>query len=186
MTYKIEYDFENCYLLLPDLSDLAIKMPSYSQRFRAKPRLANWVAPKASFYASENYEGQGEKLPDVTTWAQGNLVLSPKAYEVFKDTLAPSGEFLPLIIGDDTYYMFNTLFVIPEEGIDRSHQLEVVNSDVHMGQENVLFDDNSLDGRCVFKTPTDKLSYSYVTEAFKRIYTENHFAGLILEEIHLK
>lgn len=186
MIFKIDNDYTSTYSLLPDITDLATKMPHYSQRYRAKAKLENWVAPKASFFASENYEGQGEKLPDVTTWALGNLVLSPKAFHVFKDTLAPSGEFLPLIIGDDTYYMFNTLFVIPETGIDRSRELEIVDSGVHMGQENVLFNENTLEGRCVFKTPTDKLSFSYATDTFKHVYTEHQFTGLTFEEIRLK
>ncbi len=186
MIFKIDNDYTSTYSLLPDITDLATKMPHYSQRYRAKPRLDNWVAPKASFFACENYEGQGEQLPDVTTWALGNLVLSPKAHQVFKDTLAPSGEFLPLIIGDDTYYMFNTLFVIPEKGIDRSQELEVVDSGIHMGQKNVLFNENTLEGRCVFKTATDKLSFSYATEAFKRMYTENHFTGLTFEKLGVK
>lgn len=183
MIYKIIYDYKKSYLLLPDLNDLATKMPSYSQRFKAKPRLANWVAFKASFFASENYEGQDEQLPDVTTWAIGNLVLSPKAYEVFKDCLTPSGEFLPLIIGSDTYSMFNTLFVIPEEGIDRSHEVEVVDSGVHMGQDNIVFNEAALDGRNLFKTPTDKLRYSYCTKAFKTVYEQHAFKGLVFEEV---
>jgi len=183
MTYKTEYDFKKSYLLTPDLTDLAIKMPSYSQRFRAKPRLAGWVAPKASFFASENYEGQGEQLPDITTWAQGNLVLSPKAYQALNETLSPSGEFLPLIIGDETYYMLNTLFVVPEEGIDRSQELEKVNSGVHTGQANVLFNEASLSGRSLFKTPTDKLSFSYCTEEFKTRYNQLSFKGLTFEKV---
>ncbi|MFL0809747.1 MAG: hypothetical protein K6L76_04975 [Agarilytica sp.] len=183
MIYRIENDFENCYSFLPDGSDLLLKMPSYSQRFRAKPRLEHWVAPIASYYASENYAGQGEQLPDVTTWAIGNIVLSPKAYEVFKDLLAPSGEFLPVHVGIDTYYIFNTLYVIPEEGIDRSHAVEAVDAGVHTGQERVLFRESVLSDHHVFKSPTNKLSYSFVTEAFKRLYVENSFSGLVFRGV---
>jgi hypothetical protein len=186
MIYKIQYDYKECYLLTPDLNDLATKMPSYSQRFRAKPRLESWVAPKFSFFASENYEGEKEQLPDISLWALGNLVLSPKAYEVFKDMLTPSGEFLPLIIGDETYYMLNPLFVIPEEGIDRSHEVEVVDTGVHMGQSNVLFNEAALDGRNLFKTPTDKLRASYCTKAFKELYEQHAFKGLLFEEVTVR
>ncbi len=183
MSYKIQGNYKACYLLTPDLNDLATKMPSYSQRFRAKPRLESWIAPKFSFFASENYEGETEQLPDISIWALGNLVLSPTAYEVLKDILTPSGEFLPLIIGDDTYYMFNTLFVIPEEGIDRSHEVEVVDSGVHMGQESILFNEAALAGRSVFKTPTDKLRASYCTDTFKALYEKHGFKGLVFEEV---
>lgn len=184
MTYLIDHDYENCYSLTLDVADLASKMPSYSQRFRAKPRLNSWVAPNASFYASDNYIGTNEILPDITTWALGNLVLSPKAYLVFKDIIGPSGEFLPLLVGNDIYYMFNTLYVVPESAIDRTEAIEVVNSGVHMGQSKVKFDEEQLQGRCLFKSPTNKLTSSFATEEFKSKYDDNGFEGLVFKEIN--
>jgi hypothetical protein len=79
--------------------------------------------------------------------------------------------------------MLNTLFVIPEEGIDRSHEIEVVDSGVHMGQGNVLFKEAALDGRHIFKTPTDKLRASYCTKVFKALYEQHAFKGLAFEEV---
>lgn len=183
MIYKIQDNYKEYYLLLPDGNDIFTKMPSYSQKFRAKPRLDSWVAPNFSFYASENYEGETEQLPDISLWALGNLVLNPKAYDVLKDTLASSGEFLPLIIGDVTYYMLNTLFVIPEEGIDRSNEIEIVDSGVHMGQKNIVFNETALGGRDIFKTPTDKLRASYCTKVFKALYDQHKLNGLVFEAL---
>jgi len=183
MSYLIDNDFENYYSLTMDVADLSSKMPSYSQRFRAKPRLDSWVAPKASFYASDNYTGKDESIPDLTTWALGNLVLSPNAYEALKDILSSSGEFLPLLVGDDTFYMFNTLYVIPESYIDTSNAIDVVNSGVHMGQENVRFNESELKSKCVFKSPTNKLTYSFATKKFKSEYDKHKFTGLKFQEI---
>ncbi|MBV1884164.1 MAG: hypothetical protein KUG82_21165 [Pseudomonadales bacterium] len=184
MTYLIDHDYENYYSLTLDVVDLSNKMPSYSQRFRAKPRLDSWVAPKASFYASDNYQGTGVNLPDITTWALGNLVLSPKAYLVFTDIIGPSGEFLPLIVGDDMYYMFNTLSVIPESAIDFSEAIDVIDSGVHMGQDNIRFDEETLKGYCLFKSSTDKLTHTFSTKKFKSIYSENCFTGLVFNTLN--
>jgi len=183
MTYLIDQDYKNCYSLTLDVADLTSKMPSYSQRFRAKPRLDGWVAPKASLFASENYTGSVETLPDITTWALGNLVLNPKAHAVFKDLIAPSGEFLPLLIGNDTYYMFQTLFVMPDSAIDLSGAVDIVNSGVHMGQDRVKFDEAQLEGRCLFKSPTNKLTFSFATKEFKSKYDEHGFCGLVFKEL---
>ena len=183
MIYKLEYDYKDCYLFKPDLDDLAIKMPSYSQRFRAKPRLDNWVAPKALFFASENYEGQSEKLPDITTWAIGNLALNPNAHQVCKDLLESSGEFLPLIIDDEKYYMFNTLFVIPETGIDYSESVDMIDSGVHIGQKNARFILPELGKNIIFKAPTNKLTYSFATQKFVDIYHEHKLNGLQFERV---
>lgn len=69
MSYLVDSDFEKYYSLALDVSDLAEKMPSYSQRFRAKPRLDKWIAPKAHFYASDNFTSKEESIPDITIWA---------------------------------------------------------------------------------------------------------------------
>ncbi|WP_051786160.1 hypothetical protein [Endozoicomonas numazuensis] len=183
MSYLIDYDFENYYSLTMDVEDLVTKMPSYSQRFRAKARLASWVSPKASFYESENYSGLKDNIPDITTWALGNLVLSPKAYSVLKDRLSSSGEFLPLLVGNETYYMFNTLFVIPESAIDLSEAYDAVDSGVHMGKKNVKFDEAKIKNHFIFKSPTNKLTYSYSTNEFKSIYDDNGFTGLVFKDI---
>lgn len=181
--YLIEHDFEKSYSLTMDVEDLSSKMPSYSQRYRAKARLKSWIAPKASFYAGGNYIGVSASIPDVTTWALGNLVLSPKAFQVFKDDLDPVGEFLPLLIGSETYYMFNTLFVIPESAIDLTGAFDVVNSGVHMGQDQVKFDESQLVGCCLFKSPTNKLTYSFATEEFKSKYDKYGFTGLMFKKV---
>ena len=81
--YKISYDFEKFYSFIIKNSELGEKMPDYSPRFVAKPRLQGWVAPEASYYASDNYGGVDESIPDITTWLTGNLVFSQKAYELF-------------------------------------------------------------------------------------------------------
>jgi hypothetical protein len=38
----------------------------------------------------------------------------------------------------------------------------------------------------VFKTPTDKLFYSYCTEHFKKLYEDNGFKGLVFEPVEVK
>lgn len=182
MIYKIDYDFENYYSLHLDGNELFSKMPSYSQRYRVKPRLDSWVTPEAMFFASENYKGEGEKLPDLTIWALGNIVLSPKAYAALNKLLEPSGEFLPLRINNETYYMFNTLFVIPETGIDRSESIEIIDSGAHIGQDKVRFDLSSLDQKIVFKAPTNKLSYSFATQEFVDKCNEFDLQGLKFEK----
>ncbi|MFC6631840.1 hypothetical protein [Microbulbifer taiwanensis] len=42
-------------------------------------------------------------------------MLSPRAYRHLGDTLKESGELLPVIVGDDTFYIFNCLALGEEE-----------------------------------------------------------------------
>ncbi len=184
MTYKLLHDYQNTYSLLIQNDELWDKMPEYSPRYLAKPKAADWVTSNATFFASKNYEGDpAGTVPDVCTWSTGNLVLNEVAYNVFRDLLEKSGEFLPICVSSVKYYVFNTLLVIPEEGINKDKAVDVIDSGVHLGLDNVTFKEEVLDGAAVFKSDTDLLVYSYCTNEFKRIYEINNFKGLIFEEV---
>ena len=87
-----------------------------------------------------------------------------------------SREFLPIHIGSETY---------PEKGIDTSKAVDVIDSGVHMGQDNVLFKAEALESNLVFKTPTDKLCYIYATETFVELFKQHKFSGLTFEPLIL-
>lgn len=188
MIYILKNDFQNTYSLLIDNVELGTKMPTYRPRFLAKPRLQEWVMPEASFYYSENFEGTGEQLPDVTTWSAGVLVLSPKAHDVFKNYLSNSGELLPISISGETYYLFNTLYVVPDEAIDRGKAVDIIDAGVHFGQTNVAFDEDYLASKNIllFKSETNKLLHSFCTDEFKTLYDRNGFKGLVFESVEVK
>ncbi len=188
MIYKLIHDYKNTYSLLIDGVELLTKMPTFRPRFLGKAKLQEWVAPEASFYYGENFEGMRETLPDVSMWSLGVIVLSPAAYKVFHACLEKAGEFLPITIGGETYYLFNILYIIPESAINREKAVEIIDSGVHLGQGNVSFDESflGLEEIAVFKTPTDRLVFSYCTEQFKKLYEENDFKGLVFEPVEVK
>lgn len=185
MIYKLGYDYENTALLSIDGVELLQKMPALRPTFFATPKQKEWVAPEASFYYSENYKSNTKVAPDVTTWATGVLALNPKAYDVFHELLAKAGEFLPVSVYGETYYLFNTLYVIPDEAIDKSKAVDVIDTGVHFGKTNVAFNENFLDSEniFVFKSNTNKLLYSFCTEEFKSIYDSKKFKGLVFESV---
>jgi hypothetical protein len=187
MIYKISDDYQNTYSLLIDGVELYTKMPTYRPRFLGKAKLHEWVMPEASFYYCENFEGMRETLPDMSMWMLGVIVLSPKAYSVFHDFLDKAGEFLPIAINGETYYLCNTLYVIPEIAMNKDKAVEVIDSGVHLGQSNVAFNESFLDGEKIihFKSATDKLMFTYCTEKFKKIYAANNFKGLVFEPVEI-
>ncbi|WP_049630520.1 hypothetical protein [Cellvibrio sp. pealriver] len=188
MIYKLIDDYKNTYSPYIDGVELGTKMPTYRPRFLGKPRLHEWVAPEASFYYCENFEGMRETLPDVSIWSLGVIVLSPGAYKVFHACLEKAGEFLPITIESETYYLFNVLYIIPELATNKEKAVEIIDSGVHLGQGNVSFDESFLEVEeiAVFKTPTDRLVFSYCTERFKKLYEVNGFKGLVFEPVEVK
>lgn len=188
MIYKLKDDHPISCLLLIDGVELHTKMPTYKPRFFAKPRLQEWVMPDASFFFSDGAEQMKEDLPDITPWSTGVLAFNPKAYGVFHSLINKAGEFLPISVYGETYYLFNTLYVIPDTAIDKSKAVEVIDTGVHHGQTNVAFDEAFLGAEkiMVFKSNTNKLLHSFCTEEFKRLYEDNGFKGLVFEPVDVK
>ena len=185
MIYRLNKDFENTYSLLIDGTELYSKMPTYSPRFFATVRAANWVKPEGSFYRSENFKGNDGAIPNITLFATGVLVFDVRAHGALVNELAPCGEFLPALINGDDHYLLNPLYVIPDEAVDCNNAVEKVDAGVHLGQGNVSFDEEFLNasGIMVFKTKIDKLIFSYCTQQFKDRYEALNLAGLIFEPV---
>lgn len=188
MIYELIHDYENTYLLLLDGVELYTKMPTFRPTFKAKPRLEDWVIPNATFFKSENFIGTSEVLPDITNWSTGVLVFNSRSYNIFHEHLSDKGEFLPITVNGENYYLFNTLYVIPDSAIDMKDAIEVIDSGVHMGQSNVGYDENYLnkENKLIFKTSTDKLFSSYCTDTFKTLYDKNNFKGLVFSPVAIK
>ncbi|MCO1336833.1 hypothetical protein MO867_21120 [Microbulbifer sp. OS29] len=181
--YKINRPFDEFYTFTIKNAELGSKMPKYSPKFRAQPRLDQWVKPNAEFYAGDTYAHDKPRIPDITTWVTGNLVLNKKAFDILGEKLATSGEFLPVSVEGIDYYMLNTLKVIPKDGIDLSGATDFFDSGVNRGKINVGFDTSTLGNSVVFKTPTDHLLYSYCTEELKTLLEAHSLLGLDLEGV---
>lgn len=178
MFYRIENDFENCFSLLIENTELGEKMPHYSPKYRAKSKLGGWVAPKASYFKSENYSNVEDVLPDISLWYFGVLALSPQAYDKLADDMSSGGEFLPITVEGVTHYLFNPLYVAKESALDLSSATDLVDSGVHIGKQGFSFRESELEGVQVFKTNEDKLVHSYCTEQFKQRLEANGYRGL--------
>lgn len=133
----------------------------------------------------ENFKGTDGATPTITLFATGVLVFDKQAYNAFVNELAPCGEFLPALINGEDHYLLNPLYVIPDEAVDYTNAVEKVDSGVHLGQSNIVFDEEFLNTNkiMVFKTKVDKLIFSYCTQQFKDRYETLGLSGLVFASI---
>lgn len=179
--YKLKPDYEHFYSFIIENTELFSKMPSFSPKFKAKPRLQQWVEPQAGFFQSDNYRAKGVNTPDITTWLLGNLVLNEKAFTTLKESLENLGEFLPVNCEGIQYYVFNVLHVISEDAIDQENTHSIIESDVNMGLSSLKFIGDKIINELVFKTNADKLASLYCTNTFKQLIEKHQLKGLIFE-----
>lgn len=62
-----------------------------------------WRRPETEFV------GEQSEIPDVSLWIDGSLILSPKSHRLLGDLLSKYGEFLPVTVGAEGYFIFNSL-----------------------------------------------------------------------------
>lgn len=121
MTYLVEtdgFDYKELSLLPDELTDAFPKdiSPADALHFgRNNLSLSSWWKPLPSSFIDALGAPNGD-MPDITTWLNATLVLSPKAYRFLSDLTKPWGEMLPLLIGKKTFFLFNAQhFGAPDE-----------------------------------------------------------------------
>ncbi len=111
-------------------------------------------------------EGGENLLPDVSCWIGATLLLSPKANRLLKDLLDSYGEFLPILIGEHVYYIFNCLTVCDAEG---------------NGIFDFSFDSSSIKDKVVFK-PQSKFDTSlFCSDYLKDAIESFELHGVVFE-----
>lgn len=126
-----------------------------------------WKLARTEF---SEHEDKDQQIPDITKWVNATLMLSPKAFHLLSYTLQPYGEFLPVIIDDDIYQIFNCLTTAKvEEGACSEGQL--------------VFDEDSIGESLIFKSPFQKCCDIYCTTRLKTLIQEFKFKGVMFEEL---
>lgn len=114
--YRIEnqgFDYQELDLEIDDIIDQfpddmsTLYIHDFSKNNLA---LTPYWKPVATGFSEIN--GNENLLPDITYWIGGTLVLSPVAYRYLGELIRPHGEFLPVHIDGQTYYIFNCLETI--------------------------------------------------------------------------
>jgi|TARA_Y100000296_G_scaffold46854_1_gene53729 hypothetical protein len=116
-------------------------------------------------------------LPDVYTWNGCFLVLSDQAKRDFEDLLASLGEFLPLTLDGQPYYLLSLHNVVNPKP-DRAEEL--LENGIPVGIKSLDFDLPDIGAPAVFKTDFDYFNHVYCTDQFrKRVIASNLEIGIM-------
>lgn len=144
-----EYDFDQVH----DFSTENIAMAGF------------WELFKTGF---SEIEGEENLIPDITTWIDATLFLSPKAHRLLGDSLTPFGELLPIVIEDETYYLFNCLKTVSkDEEKSSDEELFLVESEI---KDDLVF-------KCVEAPRKDV----FCSERFKQLVEDFDLKGVVFE-----
>lgn len=135
-----------------------------------------WEQMTTTFYAESS---TADQLPDIIVWAGSALVMSKEAYNKLKQYISDDGEFLPVNVDGELYFIFNCLQYAkedPDQTISEYIDGELV------GLEKLAFDEEDISSRILFKSKRQGGSVLYCTSNFKGLCLEFDLKGLIFDE----
>jgi len=147
---------------------------------RRQPRtneslLQKWTPSSCKLAAA--YQ-QGLPVPDISFWGS-YLLFTAQAYNAFKGVLANAGEFLALQVDDMQMHIFVPLQCATE---DTSRTIRRYEDGVECGVKTLVFEPLSVAGKTVFKSAMYGTHGLFVTEAFKAIFEQHGFTGVVFDQ----
>ncbi|WKT59939.1 hypothetical protein Q2E61_13655 [Microbulbifer thermotolerans] len=120
--------------------------------------------------------------PEISLWESRmvSLLLNARAYDAFKDRLAPEGEFLPVTVDGEPMHIFNCLSYAKED--ESLCVRRYVDGELAVGLETLFFDDEDVAGRFLFKSKLQGGSELYCSYSFKALCEEVGLKGLRFDE----
>ncbi|HHF0556929.1 TPA: hypothetical protein ACPHT1_000996 [Vibrio antiquarius] len=119
---------------------------------------------------------KNSELPDISLWLRTYLVLSPRAYEILNTYLSEGGEFLPVNYQGEKWYLYTSLTFGKE---DRQKCIEKISYGSPDGLEVLVFIDDDVKDKVIFKSRLEGAGNLYCTEKFKVICEQNQLNGLV-------
>ena len=140
-------------------------------------RLSDIWGPVSSAFEPSPAFPEAVKIPTISVWTGPNLLLSERAYAVFRLMLSEYGEFLPINVSGFTYYLFNNLTDITPD-LTKSRYSDPDSQEV----ETLVFGDDAND-KLIFRSFWEGCTTSFCNQQFKDLCEEFELEGLSFNDI---
>jgi len=182
--YRVCEDFENFLSFDCTPEELQSKMGEnflYMLNLSGPEAQPDWIKPNGLFRLDEQ-NTTASQLPDISYWATSHPVFNQKAYNALATPLESYGEFLPVNVQGNTYYIFNILNVLDESFIDldkSEQEFETIDGEtMRTGLHKLQFKENLLNDTLVFKTAYDDYINVFCNDKFKQLVEEADLKGI--------
>jgi hypothetical protein len=141
----------------------------------SRPMKDWWPELETTLRANEDIDSP--RLPDISLWAPGALVLYPRGYRLLGEWLSQYGELLPVTVmnNQETHWIFNCRAKkdadTERSSMDCGDDLPVINFI------------EGVDDPAIFKTDFDNCSFLYCGEKLKAAVEEYELKGLSFSEL---
>ena len=179
MTYRITANTAAYMTCAPKIKNLAPGENKYKpKKFGQKPLKENWLKAAARFLKGDS---GSTTIADISGWSGNALVFNQKAFDVCAEHLEQLGEFLAIDAEGIPYYLFNTLYHVPDSMVDVSQSELAESEGIALGAKKLAFVEERIDrtNPMLFKTHYDFGAGTFCTEKFKTLIEEHQLTGLL-------
>lgn len=174
--YRIHHN--NAYLIhsvppVEAMTKLGEQHGTFAFNAEPKPYAQVWKTLHIDFNPCTG--SKAKEIPDISE-NFGRLFLSSKAYDVLKELLAVSGEFLSVTYGKgEQGYIFNPLLTAEQiNAVDE----KLTTHDQHGNLEYFGFVEEKLKDTAIFKTQLDTFKGIFCSEQIKQVCEAAHLTGV--------
>lgn len=169
---ELDLDITDLFDLRPSSVSLNDLLEFHTRNTRLTPW---WKEIEAAFEARPaNPDGA---IPDLCTWNDATLVLSPRASRYLGDLLEPYGELLPITVRGESFYIFNCLTTV--EADEQKSKVEY-EGNTRLGLKHIELADDA-GGTLVFKVPLESCLTLYCNERFKDAVETFKLSGVVFD-----
>jgi len=181
--YAIRYDgikYQELDLQVTDLFDMIPEEMGISELMEFHTNnlaMAEWWRTPQTDFTCVPANRNGE-VPDIAIWIYASLILSPKAYRFLKDSLEPLGEFLPVLVKGEKYWIFNCFNQVSANEEAIQHEYE---GDMQLGLTHLEFHDSASE-QLIFKCPEEVCLTLFCNQRFKDVVEGFGLTGLAFDK----
>ncbi|CCN80959.1 conserved hypothetical protein [Vibrio nigripulchritudo SFn27] len=157
-----------------DVGDDALLDRLYNEPLASKGLSDVWVEESVKFTAHYN---TSTKTPDISVWGSF-LVLTQRAVEALTPYIGSDGEFLPIVIDDEKFQVFNVMSFGEEDKVSTKH--EYIDG-YPTGLESLKFIESSVTDKWVFKSLMQGCNLLYCDKKLKALCDKNDLRGVYFD-----
>jgi hypothetical protein len=133
-----------------------------------------WKTIETSFEPAERRTSA--VIPDICWWHGSVLALSLDAKNKLEKYIGSLGEFLPITVAGDQFYLFNCFELGIHDEINSKHRK--IDGEI-IGVDRISFNEADVKNKLLFKTKFDNCGTIYCTDKFKDLITSLNLKGLV-------
>jgi hypothetical protein len=179
MTYRLNYDRFNYMVFDISFNEIKYKLGDVFALHDTKVKWAEFWQPLDGYFFDHSDSQNVIKIPDITCWSLGDLMLNQKSYEALVNHLSPYGEFLPITVEGIPYWILHVTKFTDMRFVDNTKSERFIDEAQCINLINLSFKEELLQDLLIFRTEYSGYQNVYCTEKFKQHIESLGLVGLV-------